>query len=366
MWPTLVFCLMAAADPDADALFERARAAQVAGRLDQAEASWREYLKRFRPKAEVLANLGALLARRENYDEAIRRYREALKLDPTLAPLHLNLGLAYLKQTQPAPAVAEFDLFLQAQPAHRQAMQLRAMALLESERYADAERQYRALLPSTDVTVALGLATTLLRQNRIDEARSVLDPVLSQSASAEAQLVLGQLLLQEGRSDEALRALEDARRLNPAIPQLRIALGSALWRQRKTSEAIREWREELEAYPGSFEAAYMLGSALSLREETRPEAEALLRKALRARPRNAKANFQLAKLVWQKSKSAEVLPFLERAIQSDPELREAFFLHGTVLQSLGRKTEAARSFARVKELSAKELARQQDLFSESP
>ena len=190
------------------------------------------------------------------------------------------------------------------------------------------------LLPSPDVTVALGLSTALLRQSRVDEARSVLDPVLALSGSAEAQLVLGQLLLQEGRSDEALRALAAARRLNPDLPQLRIALGSALWRRRKTDAAIREWREELAANRDSFEAAYMLGSALSLREDTRAEAETLLRKALAVRPRNAKANLQLAKLVWQKSKSAEVLPFLERAIQTDPELREAFFVHGTVLQSV--------------------------------
>jgi tetratricopeptide (TPR) repeat protein len=314
----------------------------------------------------VLANLGALLARRENYEEAIRRYKEALKLDPSLAPLHLNLGLAYLKQAQPAPAAAEFDAFLKAQPGHRQAMQLRAIAMLELERYAEAERQYRALMPSPDVTVALGLSTSLLRQNRVEEARSVLDPVLAQNSSAEAQLVLGQLLLQEGRADEAMRALEAARRLNPEVPQLRIAVGSALWRQHRNEEAIREWREDLAARPGSFEAAYMLGSALALKQDTRAEAEGLLRKAVAARPRNARANFQLAKLVWQKTKGAEVLPFLERAIQADPELREAYFLHGTVLQSLGRKAEAAKSFARVKELSAKELARQQDLFSESP
>ena len=140
MWQFVVFCLLAAPDTGADALFERARAAQVAGRLDQAETAYREYLKRFGPKGEVLANLGALLARRENYAEAILRYKEALKLDPSLAALHLNLGLAYLKQNETGPAVAEFDSFLKVQPQHRQAMQLRAMALLESERYADAER----------------------------------------------------------------------------------------------------------------------------------------------------------------------------------------------------------------------------------
>jgi Tfp pilus assembly protein PilF len=92
----------------------------------------------------------------------------------------------------------------------------------------------------------------------------------------------------------------------------------------------------------------------------------MLRKAVELRPGNAQANFQLAKLVWQKSKDPEAAVYLDRATKADPEYREAFFLHATVLQALGRKAEAAKSFARVKELSAKALARQQDLFSETP
>jgi len=47
-----------------------------------------------------------------------------------------------------------------------------------------------------------------------------------------------------------------------------------------------------------------------------------------------------------------------------PEYRETFFLQGTVLQALGRRTEAARALARVKQLSERDVARQRDLFSE--
>jgi tetratricopeptide (TPR) repeat protein len=369
MWRAVAYlsaCSAIWAQAGADALFEKARAAQVAGRTVEAETAYGEYLKRYGPKAEVLANLGALLARREDYGEAIRRYKEALRLDPSLAPLHLNIGLAYLKQAQPGPAITEFDLFLKQQPGHRQAQQLRAMALLEAERYEDSERQYRALLPSSDATLTLGLATALLRQKKTAEAREVLDPVLRNANSPEVQFALGQLLVQEGRLDEALAALEDARRLNPSLPQLRVAIGSVYWRQGKPAEALQEWRAEYAAHPQSFEAAYMLGAALSRTVESREESEKMLRKAVELRPGNAQANFQLAKLVWQKSKDPEAAVYLDRATKADPEYREAFFLHATVLQALGRKAEAAKSFARVKELSAKALARQQDLFSETP
>jgi predicted Zn-dependent protease len=139
-----------------------------------------------------------------------------------------------------------------------------------------------------------------------------------------------------------------------------------LWRQRKTQEALKEWRAAYAATPDSFEVLYTLGSALSLDASSKPEAETLLRKAVAMRPGNAAANYQLAKLVWQQSRNPEALPFLQRATQADPEFRAAFYLLATVQQSLGRKADAAQSFARVKELSAKELGRQQDLFSELP
>lgn len=338
-------------------LFERARDAQVAGRLDEAETAWREYLRKNGPQAEALANLGALLARRERYDEAVQRYKAALKLDPSLVPLHLNLGLAYLKQGQPNEAIREFAIFLKSQPDHRQALQLYAMALLEAGRYPEAEAQYRAL-GKADPTVVLGLGTALLRQNKAAEARVVLDPIL-RSESPEAQFLLAQLLLQEQRPDEALAALEKVRRTKPNTPGLHAAIGTALWRQRRTAEAIAEWRRE-----DTFETAYLLGSALGLNPASQEEAEAQLRKAVSQRPGSAHANFALGKLMWRRSRTPLALPYLERAVQADPEFREALFLHGTVLQAMGRKAEAARSFARVKKLSAQELSRQQDLFTE--
>ncbi|MFN7920457.1 MAG: tetratricopeptide repeat protein [Bryobacteraceae bacterium] len=360
---TLLVAGSAAAQPN-EALFEKARAAQAAGNAAEAEAGYREYLRRYGPRAEVLANLGALLARKEDSGGAIQHYQQALKLDPSLTPLHLNLGLAHFKQGHAAEAVAAFDVFLHAQPGNRQAMQLRAMALVESGRYADAEAQYKALGPG-DPSVALGLATALLRQRKTAEARAVLDPLIERGDSAELQLTLGQALLNEGRLDEALAAFEKVRAISPAFPSLRLHVGSVYWRQRKTQEAISEWRAELAARPGDFEATYTLGAALSLNPATQAESERLLRAAASARPRNARANYQLAKLIWQKSKSQEAAVFLDRATIADPEFREAFFLYGTVLQALGRKPEAARAFARVKQLSERDLERQRDLFSES-
>src|SRR5262245_49403106 len=95
-----VICLAPAAfaQPAADALFERSRAAHEQGRIEEAEIGYRRYLTRYGPKPEVLGNLGVILAKKESYPEAVRLYQQALKIDPSLFLLRLNLGLALFKQ----------------------------------------------------------------------------------------------------------------------------------------------------------------------------------------------------------------------------------------------------------------------------
>jgi superkiller protein 3 len=321
---------------------------------------------KYPPKAEVLANLGALLARREAFAEAIVHYKSALKVHPSLAPLRLNLGLAYFKSGRFAEAVPEFESYLRAQPAHRQAQQLRAMSLLEIERFAEAAEAFRALLPSADASIALGLATANIRMGRVAEAQQILEPLLAANNDAQVLLTFGQALFSEGRLEDALASFERAMQLNPQLPLVRLHIGSVYWRKKQTAAAIAQWREEYRMAPESFLPVYTLGAALAAGVPPPAEAAALLRKAVRLKPGHAQANYQLAKLLWQTAKSKEAVSYLERATAADPDFREAHYLLATVHQAMGNREAAAREFAAVKRISEKELSRQQDLFSEQP
>ncbi len=347
----------------ADQLFESARTAQIAGKIAEAESAYRVYLERFGPRPEIFANLGVVLASRENYPEAIRYYQQALQLDPSLTPLHLNLGLAYFKQGQYEPAIEQFDLLLQSYPDNRKAAQLRAIALLETEHFAEAEKQFQALTPG-DLSITVGLATALVRQQKTAEAKAVLEPVLARADSAEVQLILGQADLNEGHLDEALAAFERARRLNPELRSLRLNIGMVYWRQRKTDQALAEWRAEYAAQPGNFEAVYTLGAAVALNPSEQQQAEDYLRKAIALRPYNSRANYQLAKVIWQSRKDKEAAALLERATQADPTFREALLLSATVLRTLGREAEAKRASEQAERLSRTEMSRHRDSFAE--
>lgn len=345
-------------------LYELGNVRLRAGQLAEAEQAYRGHLKQHPRHGEALANLGSVLSRREAYSEAIDCYQRALRLQPQLTPLHLNLGLAYFKLQRWELAVGQFDRFLRAQTGHRQAMQLRALALLEMERYGDAAAAFEALLPASDPTIALGLATAYLRSNRAAAAEKLLLPLMADGKSPELLLAMGQALLVEERFDEALETLLRARSLKPGLPALGLHIGAVHWRKKDVAAALKEWRAEAQAAPDSPQALFTLGAALAQSNGDKAEAERLLRGALRRKPRHARANFQLAKLLWQKNRSPEAVACLENAIATDPKYREAHYLLATIYQALGRKEEAQREFAAVKRLSAAEVATQQDLFSE--
>lgn len=344
--------------------FDTARALQEAGKWTEAEQAYRALIRKGPATAEVHANLGAVLARLERYDDAIAQYRTAQKLAPALAPLHLNLGLAYFKSGRPADAIASFDNYLKRNPSHRQARQLRAMSLLEVDRLADAASAFAALLPSEDVSIRLGLATAYARMGKTAESRAAIEPVLARNDSAEAELILGQAMLDDGDPAAALLAFERAGRLNATLPGLRVYRGVALWQQRKTDEAMYEWRAALAANPSDGQPAYLLGAALAMSSRS-AEAEPLLRRAIELKPRHAPSLYQLAKLIWSQSKSKEAAAFLERAISIHPNYREAHYLLGTIYRASGRREDAAREFAIVQKIAQEGLRKSEDLFERS-
>lgn len=345
----------------ADQAFEQAVRLQQAGKWAQAEQAYRAHWKQFGAKPETLANLGAVLVQQERFREAIGVYGQALKLAPAVLPIRLNLGLAYFKSGQLAPAVEQFSVILKKQPDHQQARQLRAMSLLELERYEEAVQDYSALLPSQDVNVRLGLASAYLRLDRAAEAYSIMTP-LFESDSAEVKLLLGQVLIESGQLDQAKKALQRAAELNPNLPTVHLNLGAAYWRQQDTDTAIVEWRKELTAHPASFQANYTLGAALAMSPAQDREASRLLRQAVKLKPGSPLALYQLAKLIWRQSKGQEAISLLERSTRADPNYREAHYLLASIYQSLGRKEEAAREFAAVKRISQQDMRRSQDLF----
>lgn len=105
----------AIATPDTvEQLFERGHGALDREEYVEAERLFREALRLDPTNADLHVDLGIALGRQWKLEEAIASYREALRLDPHLAAAHNNLGNVLLLRGQVADAIASYRQALAA------------------------------------------------------------------------------------------------------------------------------------------------------------------------------------------------------------------------------------------------------------
>ena len=69
----------------------------------------------------LLSLLGAALADSGRWDEAIQTYRDAIRLDPTHANTHANLGMTLLRRGRHEEAKRSLRRALEIEPGHTSA-----------------------------------------------------------------------------------------------------------------------------------------------------------------------------------------------------------------------------------------------------
>jgi protein O-mannosyl-transferase len=177
---------------------------------------WRDSETLFRHLLEVTknnyaghVNLGTVYSRRGQLDEAIREYRESLRLNPYYGLTHYNLGNALLQKGEVDEAIQHYQLSILLLPM-----------------YVDSYNN-------------LGLA--LRKKGRVDEAiRQFQQAARLKPDDADIHYNLGAALAQRGQMDEAIRQFQEALRLQPDYGDARRNLNAALAAQQKAEGRMKK------------------------------------------------------------------------------------------------------------------------------
>jgi len=169
---TITDSLLLAAGKLSPEKFEQSLAGQTAAASEQSI------------RAERIALLAKQLASRGLDDMAVEKYTEAFKLDPTLLPAHQQLG----------------------------------MLLLRQRRLAEAEKEFRTVLAgnakSMQATLGLAYVQTLRGGAELNEAeRSVRDILAKNPAQSRAHYLLGLILEQKHKPEDAAASFKKAAQL---------------------------------------------------------------------------------------------------------------------------------------------------------
>jgi len=278
-----------AAAEEARAVLARAVALHRAGDLEGAVDAYRESLA-LEPSVEGQANLGVALAALGRYSEAIEAYRSALALAPDSAPVRYNLALAYYKSADLSRAAAELGALHESDPGDPRATLLLAdcrLQLGEPKAVEELLRPLAAAQPDNRAVIYL-LGMALIREGNVTEGQGLVDRLLRDGDSPEAQYLVGSAAFMAGDYPQAVERFAQALAVSPELPSLRSYYGRALLLTGDADGAEEAFREALASNPNDYEASYFLASILATRgrvKEARPWAE----KAALLRPQSAEA-----------------------------------------------------------------------------
>ena len=172
------------------------------------------------------------------------------------------------------------------------------------------------------------------------------------------------LLIRQGKLDDAIAMLEDLRQTQPQPSSVEARLGKAYYQKRSFQQAIAQFKIALEKNPNDLEAAQLLGlsfysvgdvqEAIPLLEKIRvriPEAQsdtlyllgvcylktqqadkarAAFAEMFGAPPGSAMAHLMLAKMMVRQKLEDRSVPEIQKALELDPRLPMAHFLLGEI------------------------------------
>jgi tetratricopeptide (TPR) repeat protein len=364
--------------PPVDAAVERdfkdAMSAQDRGDLAAAESLLSKIHRAHPGIFAVDESLGLLLASRGDLDGALPLLKAAVSEQPHSDAAHANLGAALYQAHRNDAAAIEFQTAVRINPKNVQALQSMGRIYMDGRKPADAAKALLAAqqLKQDDPDLKLDCITTLLAANRVDEARSLLTEIPNADQSARAQSLLGEADEKSGQFHEAVEHFARATELEPSeesawmlgieflrhwnfdaagkefqaasekFPKsirLRVGLGAALFGDEQYAMAIPVFADLLKHDPDNAAYADMLGLACNAPSEVKsPECSALVKYA-QSHPADANGATQAAEFMLRQDRDnnsslVDARKLLARAIAANPNLPDAQFQMGVVLQDL--------------------------------
>ena len=217
---------------------------------------------------------------------------------------------------------------------------------------AEAWPRGRAALAWIAVLALLGcLATTRRQVNHWRDSTALYERALKvTSGNYIAHHNLGEILIDEGKLDEAVKQFQEVIRLTPAIGKPYNDLGKAYALQGKMDDATIMFSNAVRLNPGLAQARWNLGNAWMQKGKV-AEGMAQMKAAVLLSPDDITAYGRFARMLIKLGRAAEALPYCEVVVREQPEDAHAHFVLATACLANKRLEQAVANFREALRLS---------------
>jgi tetratricopeptide (TPR) repeat protein len=295
-----------------------------------------------------------LTGRAELATQAIESYKKALDLAPGSPVIRERLAEIYAKSQRLREAVEQAQEALQTDPnnvdAHRLLARIYVRELgdlsageVQKETLEKAIAQFQEILKiqPDDVYSGLWLARLYRFENKHSEAEAVLRGLLARdAANGPALEQLSQLLMDEGRSQEAVKLLSDAAG-ESSSPEVYDLLGDAYSQAKDYAKAEDAYRKAVEEDPDDPGHLHGLAQAL-MAQDKYADALEQFKRLTEIEPSTSENYLRMAQLYRRLGKFDKAEASLLRAKQLAPGSLEVLYNEALLYEDQGRYDDAVK------------------------
>ncbi len=288
-------------------------------------------------------------------EQAATDYKRALAVKPDLYEAELNLGMLYLRDSQPAEAIPFLEAASKQKPDQPRPKHYLAEAQLglgqslqHDGKLDDALPHYRqaATLDPKLTSYLEELAIAFSKANRPKDAMNLLNEFPDDPGAREE---LGRLDLTLNQPADAVQEFEAAVRLSPT-PANRLALATAYLKNNQPDKAAPILEQAEAENPNDYDVRMAVGRIHRDRRDFRAAANQFLA-AAKLRPDSVEAWNEAASVLVLAELYPEGLAALDKVRDLHAEKAGNFYLRAIVLDKLHQVKPALASYQRFLELS---------------
>lgn len=325
--------------------FQRGAAAMKSGRPTEAEAAFREAVRLAPSLADAHLDLGLVLGREGRLDEAIDSIRAALRFNPKIEGAYMFLGIFLHQTNRQDEARTALQQEIQLSPNNAEALMWLGMVELAAGHPEKAvgpfDRASELQPDDLNVLEYRGRAHNLVARESYARMAG-LDPT-----SWHVHRVQAELFADEGRHADAITEYEAAIKLETRNPDLYEGLGDEYRMTSQLDAAQRSYAQELALSPKNTIAMYNLGS-IEVERGNYAEGLPLLQAMVKSYVGSPVAEYYLGRGLAGLGNDAEAVTWLERSAAGDPSGevgKRSYFELARSYRKLQRTADAQRAVA---------------------
>lgn len=279
--------------------------------------------------------------------QAIAILKDVVQRAPKTPDAQRLLGKAHYEQRDYVLAAGYLRTAIRQNPKDLEATQLLGMTyyfLGQPRQGIPLIQKVQSSLPHPNAAASYILGVSYLEIFEYNKARAAFAQMFSvPPASAQAYVVLAQMMMHRNLNDQAIPQLQSAISLDPQIPMAHFLLGEVYLFRSRFPEALAQFKAELSIDPVLWLAYWRLGDAYN-RLGDLDSAERALKQAILLNQTFSGPYILLGQIELKRHDPQLAAGFLEQALKMDPNNHDAHYNLGLALKMMGEATDAQHQF----------------------